>query len=254
MITFFDHKIDTSEIIQFLKKNLQLREICKKILHQKIINQAVETHRIEISTEEIQSEGDKIRRQKRLEKAEDTFAWLAEELISPEDWEAGIYDSLAAKKLANHLFSETVKTFFDQNYYQFEQVLLYETIVPDEKLAWEIFYQIEEEEMSFYEAAHLYHRDLECRIQCGYVGKVHRSDLPPSIATFVFQAIPATVMTPISSEQGYHIFLVEEFIPAKLTDEIYQMLLNKMFQNWLSKELDYMLLNQTNKDVQTSTP
>jgi hypothetical protein len=245
MIQVSSQKIEAEEIIAFLKKRVQLKDICRKILYQKVIDHAIETHQLEISAEEIQAQGDQIRRQRHLEKAEDTFAWLAEELITPEDWEAGIYDDLAAHKLAEHLFSKAVKDFFDQNQHQFEQIVLYEIIIPYEKLAWEIFYQIEEEEMSFYQAGHLYDIDPDRRIRCGYVGKVHRYDLKPNIAALVFQAIPGTVMTPFHSEQGYHIFLVEEFIPAELTNEIYQTLLNKMFQDWLARELDYMLFNQT---------
>jgi len=245
MINVSGQTIEIEEIVDFLKKRVQLKEICKSILHQKIINHAVETHSIEISANEIQVKGDQIRRERHLEKAEDTFAWLAEELITPEDWEAGIYDDLAAHKVADHLFSKAVKDCFNQNQHQFEQIVLYEIIIPYEKLAWEIFYQIEEEEMSFYQAAHLYDIDPDRRIRCGYVGKVYRYDLKPDIATFVFQAMPGIVMTPFHSEQGYHIFLVEDFISAQLTDDIYQTLLKKMFKDWLDRELDYLLFNKT---------
>jgi parvulin-like peptidyl-prolyl isomerase len=248
MITLSNQNIDTKEIIYSLKKRVELKDICIKILHEKIINEAIVTHKLEISDEEVQNESDKIRRQRNLEKAEDTFAWLAEELITPEDWEAGIYDDLAAQKLAEHLFSKAVQDFFNQNQHQFEQIVLYEIIIPYKKLAWELFYQIEEEEISFYQAAHLYDIDSERRIQCGYVGKVHRHDLKPTLATHVFQATPGTLITPVSSEKGYHIFLVEDFIPAELTDEIYQTLLNQMFQDWLARELDYLMFDQTDEE------
>lgn len=245
MINFLGQPIENQEIIDFLKKQVHLKEVCQKLLHQKIINKAIKDYNIEITAEEIQTEGDNIRRKRNLEQASDTFAWLEEELISVEDWEAGIYDELAANKLANYLFSGKVEDFFNQNKHQFEQVLLYEIIIPYERLAWEVFYQIEEEEMSFYQAAHLYDIDLDRRIQCGYVGKVHRQELKSSIAALVFQATPGNVLTPIKSDEGYHIFLVEEFIPAELTDEVYQTLLKRMFQDWLAKELDYMLFNKT---------
>ncbi|AFZ43297.1 hypothetical protein PCC7418_1091 [Halothece sp. PCC 7418] len=248
MINVSGEIIEAEEIVAFLKRQVQLKQTCTKILHQKIIQQAIQDHQLEISAEEIQAEADKIRHQMHLEQAEDTFAWLNDELITPEDWEAGIYEDLAAHKLANHLFSQAVTDLFNQNQHQFEQILLYEMILADEKLAWEIFYQIEEEELSFYQAAHLYDVDPERRIQCGYVGKVHRHDLKPNIATLVFQAIPGSVITPFASEQGYHIFLVEKFIQPELTNEIYQMLLDEMFQDWLAQELDYMLFNQTDDE------
>jgi len=246
MIKVSGIEINPEEIVSFLKKRVQLREVCHKILHQRIINKALEENQIVVTDEEIQAEANKLRRQRNLEQASDTFAWLDNELITSDDWEAGIYEQLAAHKLATHLFSQKVKDFFNQNQHKFEQILLYELILPYKRLAWEVFYQIEEEEMSFYQAAHLYDIDPDRRIQCGYVGKVHRYDLQPDIATLVFQATPNTVITPFPSEQGYHLFLVEDFIPAELTNELYETLLNQMFQDWLARELDYMLFNQLN--------
>lgn len=245
MITILNQNIEIKEIIYFLKTRVELKKICTEFLQKKIINNAIEMHDIEITAEEIQAQGDQIRRKRNLEKAEDTFAWLDEQLITSEEWEAGIYDDLAAQKLADHLFSQAVQDFFNQNQHQFEQVLLYEIIIPDEKLAWEIFYQIEEQELSFHQAAHLYNIDPERRRCCGYVGFVHRHDLKPTIATQVFQATSGSILTPFPSEQGVHLFFVEQFMPAELTDDIYQTLLKQMFQNWLNQELNYMLLNQT---------
>lgn len=45
-----------------------------------------------------------MRREKRLEKATDTLAWLTDEMITPKDWEAGIYARLVFKQwLASEL-------------------------------------------------------------------------------------------------------------------------------------------------------
>lgn len=246
MINLLNKQIETDEIIYFLKKQVQLKEICHKVLQQEIINQVAEARNIEISEEEIQAEADKLRRQKQLEQASDTFAWLADELISAEDWEAGIHDTLATRKLAASLFSSKVEKLFRQNQHKFEQALLYQIIVPYEKLAWEIFYQVEEEEINFYHAAHLYDIDKMRRLRCGYEGTVYRYHLQPDIAALVFGAQPGKVITPFKSEQGYHIFMVEDFIPAQLTDEVHQELLSKMFEEWLESELNYMFFNKIN--------
>ena len=139
--------IDSDEIVQFLKKNLQLKEVCDKVLAQRAIAQAAIERGLEVTFEEIQVEADKLRRQKRLEKAADTFRWLTEQMISAEDWEAGIRDRLLADKLAESLFASEVEKFFAQSRLDFEQILLYQTVVPYEKVAQELFYQIEESEI-----------------------------------------------------------------------------------------------------------
>ncbi|MCX7596279.1 MAG: peptidylprolyl isomerase, partial [Fischerella sp.] len=52
---------------------------------------------------------------------------------------------------------------------------------------------------------------------------------------------PKQLIGPVKTEQGYHLFMVEEFIPAKLTPQRYEEILNNMFQQWLTTEIDYAI-------------
>lgn len=235
--------IDHNEIVTFLKHNIQLREVYQRILQQKIINQATLEKNITVTPEEIQNEADLFRHANRLQKASDTLAWLADQMITVEDWEAGISYKLLAAKLSEHLFSKEVEKFFAQNKLDFEQILLYQIVVPYHQLAQELFYQIEEEEISFYEAAHLYDIDERRRYQCGYEGKLYRSSLKPDIAAVVFSANIGENIFPIKSDRGYHLLRVEEFFPAELTPQLRQDIINRMFNEWLISELNYMLHN-----------
>lgn len=124
-----------------------------------------------VTTEEIEIEADRQRREQRLEKAVDTLTWLAEQFVSPYDWEVGIRNQLLAQKVAQTLFAKEVKKFFNKNRKEFEQVILYQMIVTSEKLAQELYYQIEEGEISFYDAAHIYDIDDNRRHKCGYEGQ-----------------------------------------------------------------------------------
>lgn len=241
MINILGASIEPNEIWIFLKKQIQLKEVCKKVLHQRVIQQAAEERGITVTPEEIQAEADRLRHEKRLEKAADTLAWLADQMISADDWEAGIREHLLAKKLSEHLFSKEVEKFFAQNRLDFDQVLLYQIIVPYEKLAQELFYQISEQEISFYEAAHLYDIEEKRRHHCGCEGKLYRWNLKPDIAAVVFSARIGEVIPPITTEQATHLLLVEELIVAELNHETYQTILNRMFSQWLESELNYML-------------
>jgi parvulin-like peptidyl-prolyl isomerase len=235
--------LESTLIIEYLKKNIQLKEIWQKVLQQNIINKAAEERNLMVTPEEIQAEATRQRREKRLEKAADTLAWLEAEQIAPEDWEAGICDRLLKYKLAESLFGREIEKIFAQSRLNFEQVILYQIVIPYERLAWEIFYQIEEEEMSFYQAAHLYDIDEERKQKCGYEGKLFRWSIKPDIAAVIFNSRPKEVSNPQKSEQGYHLLMVEEFIPAQLTSEIYQEILNKLFDDWLAAEFNYLLHN-----------
>ena len=235
--------IEANEIIKLLRQDLQLKPFCQKVLQKKVIDKAAGERGLTVTPEEIQVVGDQLRREKRLEKASDTIAWLADQMVSVEDLEAGIGDRLLTQKLAEHLFSKEVEKNFFQNKLQFDQIILYQIIVTNLQLAREIFYQIQEGEISFFDAAHLYDIDENRRHLCGCEGKVYRWGLKPDIAVAVFGAKPGEVIRPIETERGYNLFMVEKFLPAELTPERYQEILHNMFKEWLANEVNYLLYN-----------
>lgn len=112
MINFLEISIESAEIVDLLKQELLFKEICQKILYQKIIEKAATEYNIEVTPEEIQTEADSIRHGKRIEKAADTFAWLEDQMVTAEDWEAGIKNHLLTQKLAEHLFSKEIESHF----------------------------------------------------------------------------------------------------------------------------------------------
>lgn len=249
MINFSGVSFESDEIIQLLKRDIRLREVCQKVLYQRIIEKSASERGITVTPEEIQAEADRQRHEKQLERASDTLAWLAEQMITPDDWEQGIRDRLLSQNIAKSLFGKDVEKLFAENRLNFDQILLYQIIVTDSKLARELFFQIEEREISFYEAAAIYDINEKRRHQCGYEGHLDRWKLKPDIATVVFNAKPKELMGPLQTEQGYHLLMVEEFIPAELTPQRYQEILDNMFKDWLTSELNYMLHSQTDAKI-----
>jgi parvulin-like peptidyl-prolyl isomerase len=243
MKDFYGPLIDASEIIEQLRQEQQIKTFSQKVLQKKVIEKAARERGLTVTPEEIQVVGDQLRREKRLEKAADTIAWLADQMISVEDLEAGICAQLLTKKLAEHLFSKEVEKIFVQNKLQFDQIILYQIVVAKPQLAQELFYQIQEGEISFFEAAHLYDIDENRRHLCGCEGQVYRWGLKPDIAVAVFSAQPGEVIRPIQTDQGYHLCMVEKFLPAELTPQRYQEILHNLFNEWLSNEVNYLLYN-----------
>lgn len=233
--------VEPEEVVNFLKSEMNFKEVCQNVWFQRLINHTAQERGINVTPAEIEAEANRQRREKHLEKAADTLAWLAGQLVSADDWEIGIRDRLLSKKLAEALFAQDVELFFMENQLEFEQVSFYQIIVESAKLAQEIYYQIAESEITFYDAAHIYDIDMQRRKHCGYEGNIYRFALEPDIAAALFSTSPEELIGPLKSDQGYHLLLVDEFIPAKLTPERYQKILNDMFNNWLNKELEYML-------------
>ncbi|MCJ8279719.1 MAG: peptidylprolyl isomerase [Rivularia sp. ALOHA_DT_140] len=232
--------IEPEEIIKCLKTEIKLKEVCTNILYHKIIEKAAQQKNIAVTTEEIEIEANRQRREKRLEKASDTVEWLEKQMLTPLDWEVGIRNRLLRQKLALVLFGNEVEKFFTQNRSEFEQVILYQFVVSNEKLAQELYYQIEETEISFYQAARFHDIDENRRYKCGYEGKVYRWAIIPEIAPLVFSASLKQLIGPIKTDIGYHLFIVEDYIPAELTPKRYQEILDNMFKQWLDAEVDYV--------------
>jgi parvulin-like peptidyl-prolyl isomerase len=241
MVRLSGWTIDPEEVIRYLRHELKLKAVYEEILSRQIVHRIAEERGIEVAAEEIQAEADQFRYDQKLESAAQTFAWLEDQLLTPEEWEAGIRIRLLKKKLAEQLFGQQVETFFVQNKVQYEQAVLYRIVVTYQPLAQEIFYQIEEEEISFFEAAHLYDKDEHKRLTCGFEGKLSRWQLKPDIAARVFGSNPGEIVGLIQSEEGFEIWMVEEFIPAELTPEVRERILNQLFSEWIESELNYLI-------------
>jgi len=241
MVTLSHLTIETEEIIDFLKREIHLRDICQKVLCQQIVSQAAQERGVHINPEEVQVEADRQRHQKRLESASTTFSWLAEQLITSEDWENGIRDHLLTQKLAEFLFANEAEKYFVEHQLDFEKISLYKITVPYEQLAYELLYQIEESEISFYEAAHLYDLDKRRRTQCGFEGQFYRWSLKPEISAILLGEQLGKVIGPLKADQGYDLLVVEEFIAAEFTPEIRAEIVDRLFQGWLESELNYLL-------------
>lgn len=230
-------ELNSDRIIDFLKRQMQFREIYRRILSQDIIEQTAQAQGIDVEAEDIQAEADRQRRQLQLENASDTYAWLAAQRVTPELWEAGIRDRLLAERLAHNLFEPEIEAYFVEHRLEFEQVTLYQIIVPYDTLAQELFYRIEENEISFYEAAHLYDVDSARRLTCGYEGQYHRWALSPQVAAAVFSRNPGELIGPVKLDQGYALFFVEARSPAELTADVRKLILDRRFNAWLEREL-----------------
>lgn len=232
-------EVEAEEIIGYLKHELRLKTIHRQVMARKAIARAAQDYNITISPEEIQFEADQFRYRNRLENASRTFEWLNSQLITAEEWEKGISERLLSKKLAEHLFGQQVETHFAQNKIQYERAILYRLVVRHEPLAQELFYQIEEEEVSFFEAAHIHDVEERRRLACGFEGKLSRWQVSPKLSSMLFGSTPQSLVGVIQSEVGYEIWMAEEFMAAELTTEVRQKISNELFQEWLESEINH---------------
>lgn len=229
--------ITPGEILQQLRISCKFPEIVQAVQARKIVARAAEAARIIVKPEELQQAADKFRLTNNLSSAKETLAWLQKFGLSTEDFEALIQHTVLTSKLANHLFQDKVESHFTIRQLDYTQVFLYEVTLSSQDLAAELFYAIQEHEMTFTEMARQYAQDPEQRRRCGYCGLLARSELKPEISVAVFAATPPQVIRPVLIGKQVHLIWVEEIIVPTLSKELRQQISWDLFSEWLRQQV-----------------
>ncbi|WP_414570457.1 peptidylprolyl isomerase [Nostoc sp. CCY 9925] len=230
--------ITNEDILNQVKLSCKIPEIIEDIITLQIIKNAVDKAGIKVETEELQQTADQIRLAQKLNNADDTWAWLKKHSLSLDNFEELVYNTVISGKLAAHLFGDKVEQYFFEHQLDYATVLLYEVVLDDEDLSLELFYAIQEGEVSFYEVAHKYIEDKELRRKLGYRGKLYRKDLKPEISAAVFAAKPPQLLKPIVTSKGIHLILVEEIIQPELDNKLSRQILTDLFTAWLKLQIE----------------
>lgn len=237
MIDFAGVTIQEKSVVDLLKRELSLHTICRQLMYQTIIKNKAQEFEIDVTDSEIQIEADRMRRELQLENAQKTIEWLQEKMITADDWEASIRDRIFTQKVADAMFGNAANREFQQRQLDYEKVLLYQIVTADSHLAQELAYQIEEAEISFFEAAHRHDSSEIRRRCCGYEGEVSRWELSADVAASVFGSPIQTVIGPMALEQGYGLFFVDALIQPELDEKVYRTICDRLFYDWLDAEL-----------------
>ena len=211
----------------------KIPELTQGILRRQVVARQVQEAGIAPTIAELQAAADKFRIVNQLESAEATQKWLQDRFLSIDDFEDMVTQNLISNKLAQHLFGDRVEQMFAQNLLDYSGAIIYEVILEDRNLAMEIFYSLQEGDLSFADVAHQYISVPESRRRGGYIGIVSRKQLRPEISAAVFAAKPPQLIEPIVTAVGVHLIQVEEIIEPQLDERLHQQILTEMFDRWL---------------------
>ncbi|OPH10513.1 peptidylprolyl isomerase [Cylindrospermopsis raciborskii] len=231
--------ITAEDILKQVKLSLQIPDLIQSIVSHRIITDAATEAGITVDNEELQEAADTIRLFQKLHSAQETFGWLEKHHLSIDDLEEIAYFTTISQKLMTYLFANKVEPYFYENQLNYAGVVMHEVVFQDEDLAMELFYSIQEQEISFYDVAHKYIKDKELRRKGGYRGILSRKDLKSEISAAVFGTTPPETLKPILTSNGIHLILVEEIIQAELNDQLRYQIGSDLFVEWV--------INQRNK-------
>jgi hypothetical protein len=229
--------ISREDILHHVKLSCQILSLIEGIITRKVIADAAEEAGIKVETEELQKAADQFRLINKLRSVDDTWDWLQKHSLSLDDFQEAVYEGVISGKLAQHLFADKVEPWFFEHHLDYVGVVMYEVVLDDEDLAMELFYALQEGEMSFYEVAYQYIQDKELRRSGGYRGIVRRKELKPEISAAIFAAKPPQLLQPIVTAKGVHLILVEEIIQPQLDDKLRSQILSDLFSEWLKQQI-----------------
>lgn len=228
--------ITKEDIFHQVQLSCKIPEMTEKIIERKIIISAAESAGIEVTKEELQIASDQMRAMSQLKDAQATWVWLEKYGLSLDDFEEIVYITLVSRKLINHLFGDRVEPYYYEHQLDYAGAIIYEIVLDDEDEAIELFYEIQEGEISFPEAAQQYIQDTELRRKGGYRGKVNRTDMKPEVSAAVFAANSSQLLKPIVTADGVYLVLVEEIIKPELDKKLRQKIMLDLYSEWLEQQ------------------
>ncbi|HSM83757.1 MAG TPA: hypothetical protein VLS96_18860 [Nodosilinea sp.] len=242
MANLADLSLDPQEVVDFLRQNFRLTEIYQAMVEQKIIHQTALGNGIVVTLAEIEREVESIRYEKEFDNPTGFVDWLIDRGATLSDLKQMVRANLLTEKVMRSLFVDQIESVFAQHHQDFDKLVLYKIAVPYEHLAQEIFYQIEEEEISFFEAAHVYDVDENRRLHCGYEGTILRRDLLPHLAEALATARVGELVGPFkAANQLYELFWIDDLIYPVLTPALQSTILHQLYQTWMERNIsDYL--------------
>lgn len=236
-------KISVEEIINHLKISYQIPKTLEEIAIRKIIIKTAEAEGVNVEPEQLQEAADKFRLQNNLLSSTDTLNWLKKYCLSLDDFEESIYINVLEKQLSKYLFEGKIEGIFARDRLNYGGAVIYEIVLNNLDLALELFYALQEKEVTFAELARRYIEDKELSRCGGYRGTIQRKELKPEISAAIFAAKPPVILKPIAIAKQVHLIFVEEIIEPQLNDLIREQIRQELFSQWVQQELKKIRLN-----------
>jgi parvulin-like peptidyl-prolyl isomerase len=229
--------ITNKDLLHQLKISGKIPELIHGILQQRVIESAAQELGIEISDQELQEGADLFRVTNKLATVAETQQWFQDRMLSVDDFEQLVTTNLLTNKVADRLFSKQVAPFFHQHVLDYAAALIYEVIVTDKNLAIELYYAVQEGDMTFADVAKKYGQDAETQQRGGYQGLVSRQKMLPEVSAAVFAATPPQMLEPIPAAKCIYLVWVEELVQPQLTESLQEQIRWQLFHDWLQKKI-----------------
>ncbi|VEP18686.1 Peptidylprolyl isomerase [Hyella patelloides LEGE 07179] len=166
--------------------------------------------------------------------------WLKRHGMSKEQLEALAVRRLKVERYKKENWDSKVEAHFLKRKSQLDRVV-YSLIRTDRaEIAQELYFRIQEGESTFQQLAMEYSEGSEAQTG-GLIGPVEVNAPHPRIAQVLSTCKPGQLVPPTRVGEWIVIIRLENFISAKLDDQMRQRMLDEMFRQWLSQQMEQQL-------------
>jgi len=253
-------RLEMSEVLQVGNKTIESGEIpvllkqyglWGQFLRGVVIDEAIAE--ISLSEEESRRAVEEWRLQNKLGSIEDRDAWLTNQGLTIEQMEEMILRPLRLEKFKQAKWHPKADLYFIERKQSFDQVVYSLLRTQDQGLAWELYYRIQQGEMSFAECARQYSKGPESQTG-GLLGPVALSQPHPQIGKMLSVSQPGKLWRPQALAEWFIIIRLEKYLPAKLDDAMRRRLVEEMHETWLQEQVQLISKSQTVESPAPSKP
>jgi len=230
-----DENIDTEGFVRTLKLTGQFEGLVEQMVRDKLTVRAAKKQGMQVLPAEIQERADQFRRVQGLHRAADMNRYLDALMVSLDEFEDFITDSLYQEKMMAQVCSDqAVEAYFKLNSPKFDSIEVSHIVLDAEGKAKEMMSVLQDDPDCFAEMAHE-HSVAETRERGGLIGKVLRGSLRGDIEAKVFNAEPGDLLGPFPSADRafFEIFAVNAKHPAALDEETAAEVRRLLREEWL---------------------
>lgn len=223
-----------------------------------LVRQLAIRERVCTTLEDLHREVDVWRYKNRLERVEDTEAWLVRRGITLQDVAADAELRLLERMLSDKVAGGRIEPYFAQHTLDFDEAEVCWIFHRDEGVIEEIGLQTRSDGADFCAMAREFSQDERTRSAGGFMGRIRRQQMPKGISARIFAASPSEIFGPEKAAGGFALYMLQQNYPATLDDRVTSEIRQLLFNQWLQKELQRANIHypiwEAGKEHRQSTP
>ncbi|MEC4818673.1 MAG: peptidylprolyl isomerase [Scytonema sp. PMC 1069.18] len=162
--------------------------------------------------------------------------WLNNRGITVEQMQELAIRNLKIEKFKTVTWERNVESYFLKRKASLEQVIYSLIRHHDKDIAYEIFFRIQAGEQPFAELAREYSQGFEAYTG-GMMGPFPLTHPHPAISKLLSVSNEGQLWSPRLIGEWYVILRLEKLLPAQFDEDMRQRLINELFEQWLSAEI-----------------